>query len=94
MYCPNSDIHSSFYAFSLFRYAFFKLQKSNIQFPSQVTLMIDGEHSRNIVLKGKRMSGDQLPPDYVVVYTDECVDLDRDAVRRGGCSLVFLPEQR
>lgn len=67
--------------------------KESIQFPSQVTLMIDGEHSRNIVLKGKRMSGDQLPPDYVIVYTDEFVDLDRDAVQRGGYNLVFLPEQ-
>lgn len=64
-----------------------------LRFPSQAAIMVDGKQLKTIVLRGRRMSGDHLPKDYVVVYTDEVVDLARDTVERGGCHLVFMSEQ-
>lgn len=66
--------------------------RKKIRFPLRVAIMIDGEHFTTVVLKGERMPGDQLPSDYIVVYTDESTNLNRDIVQSRKCSLVSLAD--
>lgn len=59
-----------------------------ITFPIQVSLLVDGQIYQHILLQGQWMPGDRLPENYVVVYTDASVALDRQMLQDRECLLV------
>jgi len=59
-----------------------------ISFPRQVSLLVDGQIYQNIRLQGQRMPGNHLPANYVAVYTNASVDLDKQLLQDRECLLV------
>lgn len=57
--------------------------------PSKVKIYLDQEMLVEVTLQGERMPGDRLPKNSVIVYTQESVDLEREAIKKHECRLVY-----